>query len=129
MRVHARTHRFSSSTYRPAHVHITQLVYISLLLYISHHENTQKSAKIKGFRKGKAPLNIVSKMYGPEIRQDVIYDSVISLFYSQVQEKGLKPVGRPNLLPQNIEEGKDIKFRATFETYPEVKIANLKRLS
>ena len=91
--------------------------------------STQKSAKIKGFRKGKAPMNIVSKMYGPEIRQDVIYDSVISLFYSQVQDKGLKPVGRPNLLPQNIEEGKDIKFRATFETYPEVKIANLKRLS
>ncbi len=79
--------------------------------------STQKSAKIKGFRKGKAPMNIVSKMYGPEIRQDVIYDSVTSLFYSQVQDKGLKPVGRPNLLPQNIEEGKDIKFRATFETY------------
>ena len=41
--------------------------------------SAQKTAKIKGFRKGKAPLDVVKKMYEPEIRQDVINDSVIKL--------------------------------------------------
>ena len=91
--------------------------------------STQKTAKIKGFRKGKAPLNVVTKFYGPEIRQDVIYDLAISLFYAKVKEKGLKPVGRPNLVPERIEEGKDGKFKATFATYPEVRVNNLRRLS
>tara|TARA_B100000686_G_scaffold338587_1_gene411322 strand:+ start:551 stop:1852 length:1302 start_codon:yes stop_codon:yes gene_type:complete len=91
--------------------------------------STQKTVKIKGFRKGKAPLNVVTKFYGPEIRQDVIYDSAISFFYDKVKQKGLKPVGRPNLVPQRIEEGKDVKFKATFATYPEVRVNNLRRLS
>ncbi len=91
--------------------------------------STQKTVKIKGFRKGKAPINVVTKFYGPEIRQDVIYDSAISFFYTKVKEKGLKPVGRPNLVPQKIEEGKDVKFKATFSTYPELKVKNLRKLS
>ena len=85
--------------------------------------------ELPGFRKGKAPLNVVTKFYGPEIRQDVIYDSAISFFYDKVKQKGLKPVGRPNLIPQRIEEGKDVKFKATFATYPEVRVNNLRRLS
>ena len=34
----------------------------------------QKSAKIKGFRKGKAPIDVIRKIYEPEIRIDVIND-------------------------------------------------------
>ena len=70
--------------------------------------SAQKSVKIKGFRQGKAPLNLVKKMYEPEIRQDVINDAVVKKFYEQVKEKDLKPVGRPNMIPERIEREKDV---------------------
>ena len=89
----------------------------------------QKTAKIKGFRKGKAPLDVVKKMYEPEIRQDVINDSVIKKFYELVEKQNLKPVGRPNLIPERIEIEKDVIFKATFEVYPEISLGNLSRLS
>ena len=89
----------------------------------------QRSAKIKGFRKGKAPIDVVKKMYEPEIRQDVINDAVIKKFYELVEEKNFKPVGRPNLVPERIEMEKDIIFKATFEVYPEISLGNLSRLS
>ena len=89
----------------------------------------QRSAKIKGFRKGKAPIDVVKKMYEPEIRQDVINDSVIKKFYELVEEKNFKPVGQPNLVPERIEMEKDIIFKATFEVYPEISLGNLSRLS
>jgi len=89
----------------------------------------QRSAKIKGFRKGKAPLDVVKKMYEPEIRQDVINDSVIKRFYELVEEKNFKTVGQPNLVPERIEMEKDIIFKATFEVYPEISLGNLSRLS
>ena len=89
----------------------------------------QKTAKIKGFRKGKAPLDVVKKMYEPEIRQDVINDSVIKKFYELVEKQNLKPVGRPNLIPERIEIEKDVIFKATFEVYPEISLGNLNRLS
>ncbi len=91
--------------------------------------SAQRSAKIKGFRKGKAPIDVVKKMYEPEIRQDVINDAVIKKFYELVEEKNFKPVGRPNLVPERIEMEKDIIFKATFEVYPEISLGNLSRLS
>ena len=89
----------------------------------------QRSAKIKGFRKGKAPIDVVKKMYEPEIRQDVINDAVIKKFYELVEEKNFKPVGRPNLVPERMEMEKDVIFKATFEVYPEISLGNLSRLS
>ena len=89
----------------------------------------QKDAKIKGFRKGKAPLEVVTKLYGPEIRQDVVYDAVSHKFYHLIDEKNLKIVSRPNLIPEAMEKDKDVKFKATFEVYPEVRIGSLSRLN
>ena len=91
--------------------------------------SAQKTVKIKGFRKGKAPLDVVKKMYEPEIRQDVINDSVIKKFYELVEQQNLKPVGQPNLTPERLEIGKDIIFKATFEVYPEISLGSLSRLS
>ena len=92
------------------------------------HE-VQKSAKIKGFRKGKAPIEVIRKIYEPEIRIDVINDAVAKKFYDQVEKKGFKPVGNPDLSPVNLEKNKDIKFSAKFETYPEIRIAKLNKLT
>ncbi len=92
-------------------------------------KEAQRSAKVKGFRKGKAPLDVISKMYGPEIRQDVIYDAVGKEFYALVEKNDLKPVGRPNLIPEKIKENEDVKFKATFEVYPEIQINSLNRIT
>ena len=89
----------------------------------------QKDAKLKGFRKGKAPMDVVTSVYGPEIRQDVIWDLATKSFSKLAEEKKLKIVSRPNLLPEVLEEGKDAKFKATFEVYPEVSITKLSKLS
>ena len=91
--------------------------------------DAQRNSRIKGFRKGKAPLEVVKKIYGNEIRSDVINDSLSHSFYHMVEEKGLKPVGQPVMKPKALIEGKDIKFEATFDVYPEVKLANLSKIS
>ena len=89
----------------------------------------QKDSKLKGFRKGKAPLDVVTNIYGPEIRQEVIFDLATKSFHKQAEEQDLKIVSRPNLVPEKMEEGKDVKFKATFEVYPEISVGNLSRLS
>ena len=83
---------------------------------------------LKGSEKVKAPLDVVTNIYGPEIRQEVIFDLATKSF-PQAEEQDLKIVSRPNLIPEKMEEGKDVKFRATFEVYPEISVGNLSRLS
>ena len=89
----------------------------------------QKDSKLKGFRKGKAPMDVVSSMFGPEIRQEVIWDLASKTFSKLAQEKDLKIVSRPNLIPETLDEGKDAKFKATFEVYPEVSLAKISKVS
>ena len=89
----------------------------------------QKDSKLKGFRKGKAPMDVVSSMFGPEIRQEVIWDLASKTFSKLAQEKDLKIVSRPNLIPESLDEGKDAKFKATFEVYPEVSLAKISKIS
>ena len=89
----------------------------------------QKDSKLKGFRKGKAPMDVVESIYGPEIRQDVLWDLASKTFSKIAQEKDLKIVSRPNLVPEKIEEGKDAKFKATFEVYPEVSLSKMSKIS
>jgi trigger factor len=89
----------------------------------------QKDSKLKGFRKGKAPMDVVTSIYGPEIRQEVLWDLASKSFSKQAQEKDLKIVSRPNLVPEKLEEGKDAKFKATFEVYPEISLAKMNKIS
>ena len=89
----------------------------------------QKDSKLKGFRKGKAPMDVVESIYGPEIRQDVLWDLASKTFSKIAQEKDLKIVSRPNLIPEKIEEGKDAKFKATFEVYPEVSLSKMSKIT
>ncbi len=92
-------------------------------------KKAQKESKLKGFRKGKAPLDVVEGIYGPEIRQEVLWDLASKSFAKLAEEKELKIVSRPNLIPEQIEVGKDAKFKATFEVYPEVKISKMSKIS
>ena len=96
---------------------------------LSKLKTAQKDSKLKGFRKGKAPMDVVTSIYGPEIRQDVLWDLASKTFSKLAQEKDLKIVSRPNLMPEKIEEGKDAKFKATFEVYPEVKLSKMSKIS
>ena len=96
---------------------------------LSKLKTAQKDSKLKGFRKGKAPMDVVTSIYGPEIRQDVLCDLASKTFSKLAQEKDLKIVSRPNLMPEKIEEGKDAKFKATFEVYPEVKLSKMSKIS
>jgi trigger factor len=82
----------------------------------------QKSANLKGFRKGKAPLAMIEKMYGPQVENDALYRFVSQEFYKAVQEEDLRAVGYPSFANTKFEEGKKVSFEATVEIFPEFEI-------
>ncbi len=89
-----------------------------------------KSAKyfnIPGFRKGKAPLNVVEKYYGKEIfYEDAFNEIVPETLEEAVKEKKLEVVSRPDIDVKQIEKGKDLIFTAVFSTKPEAKLGKYK---
>ena len=92
-------------------------------------QKATKTAKIKGFRKGKVPLQVVKQYYGKGLRQEVVGELVNSSFYEAIQQEKLRPVGQPRIDDIQDKPGEDLQYKATFEVYPEVKLADLKKIS
>ncbi len=89
-----------------------------------------KSAKyfnIPGFRKGKAPMQIVEKYYGKEIFYEDAFNEVAEEALEEaVKENNLEVVSRPDIDVTQIEKGKDLIFTATMQTKPEAELGKYK---
>ena len=89
-----------------------------------------KSAKyfnIPGFRKGKAPMNIVEKYYGKEIfYEDAFNDVAQEALEEAVEENKLEVVSRPDIDVTQIGKGQDLIFTAVFQVKPEAKLGKYK---
>ena len=89
-----------------------------------------RTAKVPGFRPGKAPLAMLERSHGPGIRYDVINEQVGRAFERVVTEANLRVAGTPRLEPKTEGAPEDtLAFTATFEVYPEVAVPDLSSLS
>jgi trigger factor len=88
-----------------------------------------RTAKVQGFRPGKAPLSIIERSHGPGIRYDVINEEVGRSLEKVLSESDLRVAGTPQLEPktEGVDEG-TLAFSATFEVYPEVEVPDLAKL-
>lgn len=78
---------------------------------------------IPGFRKGKAPRHIIERYVGKEYLQNEAVDPVLGPAYANaVDESGIWPVSRPEVELIQVEEGKELIFKAVVEVKPEVEL-------
>tara|TARA_A200000113_G_scaffold57334_1_gene48551 strand:- start:3203 stop:4504 length:1302 start_codon:yes stop_codon:yes gene_type:complete len=89
----------------------------------------QFSSTVKGYRKGKAPKEVIEQMYGSQIKTNVIFDAMSESFFKKISKDNIPVVGQPKFDPKSMELDKDVKFEATFEVYPEIKIKNISQLT
>jgi len=95
----------------------------------SQLKRVARTAKIQGFRPGKAPLALIERTQGPGIRYDVINSEVGRALDQIIEDNKLRIAGAPSLEPktEGVDEGA-MAFSATFEVYPEVQIPDLSAL-
>ena len=89
----------------------------------------QTSSDLKGFRKGKAPLDVIEKYYGDQIKQRLIMDLMGDAFYKKISEENIPVVGQPSFSPQSLDIEKDIKFEVSYEIYPDFSLSKMGSLS
>ncbi len=79
-----------------------------------------KSAKIQGFRPGKAPLDVVKKHYGASVAEEALDAIVSKHLFAGCQENNVTPITRPSIETLKAEADQDIEFTATFEVEPTI---------
>jgi trigger factor len=88
----------------------------------------QKLARLPGFRRGHVPASIIRQRFGEEIKSDVVESLVPRYFRQEAQKLGLMPVSQPRVTDLHIQQGEPLRFKASFEVLPEIKVEGYKEL-
>lgn len=94
----------------------------------SRLKSVGRTAKIKGFRPGKIPANVVRQRYGLQVREEVLTELMGQSYRDAVVQENLSPVAQPKIEPEISEKGDGFAFVATFEVLPEVTLKNLDKI-
>ncbi len=93
------------------------------------YQKDVKNITIPGFRKGKAPMQVIENHYGA----GVFYEDAFEILFPEVYqaaltEHGVTPVDRPELNMEQIEKGKDLIFSVEVFVTPDVELGQYKNL-
>lgn len=87
-----------------------------------------REAKLPGFRKGKAPLDVIKKQYKSAVREEVLQHELPEFFRTALIENKIDPVAQPQISNLQFEEGSPLKFMARVEIKPEFQLKDYKGL-
>ena len=88
------------------------------------YRNVAKSAKIKGFRQGKIPREVLEGYYKKSAEGETISNLLKKFYREALEEKGIIPVTQPHIDQTGIEKNKNFTFTATVEVEPVIEPKN-----
>jgi trigger factor len=93
------------------------------------YEKERARIEIKGFRKGKAPLPMIKKLYGEAIEQDSL-DTIASEYYRKAMvEREVRPIGQPEMVDIDFRRGEGFRFRIRYEVRPAIELHTYKGIA
>lgn len=89
--------------------------------YKSSLESVRQRAKIPGFRPGKAPVNLIEKKFGEDIKSDIIERLVPDYYSKALKDSELVPVTMPNFEDKpDLKRNEPLSFSFTVEVRPKI---------
>lgn len=79
-----------------------------------------RNARVRGYRPGKAPKQVVMHLYGPRIHADVAQRLVDETLDQAIAEKEVQPLSKPAIAPAELSPDQPFSYKARFEVRPEV---------
>ncbi len=77
-----------------------------------------RSARVPGFRPGKAPARVIKQRYREQILHDVAHDLIPRAIDDALRERGVEAVEPPDVRDVTVDEGQPLTFTASFDTVP-----------
>jgi trigger factor len=84
------------------------------------YRSLAKGVKIKGFRPGRVPPNILERYYGDAVQDEVLSKLVKASYQKAIEESKVVPLSRPVINNGKIEKGKEFRFSVTVEVKPRI---------
>jgi trigger factor len=88
----------------------------------------QKLARLPGFRRGHVPASIIRQRFAEDLKSDVVEALVPRYFRKEAEKQGLIPVSQPRVTDLRLQENQPLRFTASFEVMPDIKVEGYKEL-
>jgi trigger factor len=88
----------------------------------------QKLARIPGFRRGHVPASVIRQRFSEDLKSDVVEALVPRYFRKEADRQGLIPVSQPPVTDLHLKDNEPMRFKASFEVMPEIKVDGYKEL-
>jgi len=92
------------------------------------YKTLKKTAKIRGFRPGKAPRSVLERLYKKDVNADVSSKLIQASFVEAIQETKLNVLGNPDIEPPELQNGQPYAYDAVVEIRPELADIDFKGL-
>lgn len=89
----------------------------------------RKTARVKGFRPGKVPANVIKQMYGEGLAEEIERQLVRETLADAVELADFEPVVEPQIEAEVPSEGKAFRYTARIEIKPSIELPELSVLS
>lgn len=94
-------------------------------------KRVQKTAKMKGFREGKVPLNLVKQYYGEDVKSNVFSRAIRESYVKALEDNKIMAVGSPEIEPKSgadLNGSEALTFVASIEIFPEIVVKDLGKI-
>jgi trigger factor len=85
-------------------------------------KHISRTARLKGFRPGKAPFTVIRRQFGEQVHAEVVNDLMRSSYADALSQEKLTPAAGPRIEPIAMGPGSDLKYAAVFEVLPEIRV-------
>ena len=84
------------------------------------YSTLQRKARVRGFRPGKAPRQVLAHLYGPQVASDVVNAIVNGTLPKALSEKNVQPINQPQVEAGKFDQATTFTYKARFEVQPEI---------
>ncbi len=93
------------------------------------YEEYRPKVEVKGFRKGRVPMQMVKQLYGQAIEYEALDDIAGVLFHQAMDQQKIEPMGRPSITDMDFKRGERFTFKVKYEVRPKVELKRYKGLA
>lgn len=82
----------------------------------------QPDIEMKGFRKGKVPMAMLKKQFGPRVLGEAMQDAIDGAMNNHLETSGDRPAAQPEMkmTNENWKEGDDVVVEVSYERLPDI---------
>lgn len=91
-------------------------------------EFSKNTKRIKGFRPGKAKASDIKRLFGNEVKAQLLREVMSKHLAQAVEDNKLRPVNQPKIHIHKADDNEPLEFSAEFEIFPEVKLDKIETI-